>query len=44
MKKTIITIVIILASLGVIGFILTKNKAENEAKQLLLPKKTRQFL
>ena len=32
MKKTIITIVIILASLGLIGFILTKNKAENEAK------------
>ncbi len=39
MKKTIITIVIILASLGVIGFILTKNKAENEAKTAIVAEK-----
>ena len=39
MKKTIITIVIILASLGLIGFILTKNKAENEAKIAIVAEK-----
>lgn len=39
MKKTIITIVIILASLGLIGFILTKNKAENEAKTAIVAEK-----
>lgn len=32
MNKKIITVVIILASLGLIGFILSKNKASNEAK------------
>ena len=39
MKKTIITIVIILASLGLIGFILTKNKTENEAKTAIVAEK-----
>ncbi|KVV13608.1 efflux RND transporter periplasmic adaptor subunit [Flavobacterium sp. TMP13] len=32
MKKTILIIIAIVASLGVIGYVLTKNKAENKAK------------
>lgn len=39
MKKIIITIVVIAASLGLIAFILTKNKAENEAKTAIVAEK-----
>lgn len=39
MKKIIITIVIIVASLGVIGYVLTNNKKENEAKTAIVAEK-----
>ena len=39
MKKTILTIIAIVASLGVIGYILTKNKAENKAKTDIVAEK-----
>lgn len=39
MKKIIITAVIIIGSLGVIGYILTKNKKENEAKTAIVAEK-----
>ncbi|PKB16390.1 efflux RND transporter periplasmic adaptor subunit [Flavobacterium sp. 5] len=39
MKKTIITIIAIVASLGLIGFVLTKNKAENKAKTDIVAEK-----
>ncbi|MDL2141149.1 MULTISPECIES: efflux RND transporter periplasmic adaptor subunit [Flavobacterium] len=39
MKKTIITIVIIIASLGVIGYILNKNKKENKEKTDIVAEK-----
>lgn len=39
MKKTILTIIAIVASLGVIGYVLTKNKAENKAKTDIVAQK-----
>ncbi|GAB3714372.1 efflux RND transporter periplasmic adaptor subunit [Flavobacterium koreense] len=39
MKKIIITIVVIVAALGLIGYVLTKNKAENEAKTAIVAEK-----
>nr|WP_315258384.1 efflux RND transporter periplasmic adaptor subunit [uncultured Flavobacterium sp.] len=39
MKKTILTIIAIVASLGVIGYVLTKNKAENKAKTDIVAEK-----
>lgn len=39
MKKIIITAVIIIGSLGVIGYILTNNKKENEAKTAVVAEK-----
>ncbi len=39
MKKIIITAVIIIGSLGVIGYILTNNKKENEAKTAIVAEK-----
>lgn len=39
MKKTIITIVIIIAALGVIGYILNNNKKENKAKTDIVAEK-----
>ncbi|UOK43374.1 MULTISPECIES: efflux RND transporter periplasmic adaptor subunit [Flavobacterium] len=39
MKKTIITITIIITSLGLIGYILNKNKAENKAKTDIVAEK-----
>lgn len=39
MKKIIITIVIIIAALALIGFVLTKNKAENKAKTDIVAQK-----
>ena len=39
MKKNIIIIAIILGALAVIAVKLNKNKAENKAKLILLPKK-----
>ena len=39
MKKTILTIIAIVASLGVIGYLLTKNKAENKAKTDIVAEK-----
>ena len=39
MKKTITTVIIIIAALAVIGFILTKNKAENEEKIAIVAEK-----
>ena len=32
MKRIVTTVVVIIAALALIGFILTKNKKENEAK------------
>ncbi|MBP4139829.1 MULTISPECIES: efflux RND transporter periplasmic adaptor subunit [Flavobacterium] len=39
MKKIIITIVVIIGSLALIGFVLTKNKAENKAKTDIVAQK-----
>ncbi|WP_394774363.1 efflux RND transporter periplasmic adaptor subunit [Flavobacterium sp.] len=39
MKKTIITIVIIIAALGVIGYVLNNNKKENKAKTDIVAEK-----
>ncbi|MBF4515091.1 efflux RND transporter periplasmic adaptor subunit [Flavobacterium sp. ANB] len=39
MKKTIITIVIIIAALGLIGYVLTKNKEKNKAKTDIVAEK-----
>lgn len=39
MNKKIIAVVIVLASLGLIGFILSKNKASNEAKTAVVAEK-----
>lgn len=39
MKKTILTIIAIVASLGVIGYVLSKNKAENKAKTDIVAEK-----
>ncbi|MGO4772754.1 efflux RND transporter periplasmic adaptor subunit [Flavobacterium sp. W22_SRS_FK3] len=39
MKKIIITIVVIVAALAVIGYVLTKNKAENKAKTDIVAEK-----
>ena len=39
MKKIIITIVVLVAALGLIGYVLTKNKAENEAKTAIVAEK-----
>jgi len=39
MKKIIITIVVIAASLGIIGYILTNNKKKNEAKTAIVAEK-----
>ncbi|MGQ7946152.1 efflux RND transporter periplasmic adaptor subunit [Flavobacterium sp. WC2509] len=39
MKKIITTIIIIIAALGVIGYVLTKNKAENKAKTDIVAEK-----
>jgi membrane fusion protein (multidrug efflux system) len=39
MKKTIITIVIIIAALGLIGYVLNKNKKENKAKTDIVAEK-----
>jgi membrane fusion protein (multidrug efflux system) len=39
MKKTVLIIIAIVASLGVIGYILTKNKAENKAKTDIVAEK-----
>ena len=43
MKKTILTIIAILASLGAIGYVLTKNKAENKAKTDIVAEKNAAF-
>lgn len=39
MKKIIITIVVIVAALGLIGYVLTNNKKENEAKTAIVAEK-----
>ena len=39
MKKTITTVIIVIAALAVIGFVLTKNKAENEEKIAIVAEK-----
>jgi RND family efflux transporter MFP subunit len=39
MKKTITIVVVIIAALGIIGFVLTKNKAENKAKTDIVAEK-----
>ena len=39
MKKTIITIVIIIAALALIGFVLNKNKKENKEKTDIVAEK-----
>jgi membrane fusion protein (multidrug efflux system) len=39
MKKIITTIILIVATLGVIGYVLTKNKAENKAKTDIVAEK-----
>jgi membrane fusion protein (multidrug efflux system) len=39
MKKTVLIIIAIVASLGVIGYVLTKNKAENKAKTDIVAEK-----
>ncbi len=39
MKKIVITIIVIVASLAVIGYVLTKNKSENQAKTDIVAQK-----
>lgn len=39
MKKTIITVVVIVATLGLIAYVLTNNKKENEAKTAIVAEK-----